>query len=148
MLTGSCYVSLVIFCMNCMDLVIHLISPCRSTLMCTHTAVRTHQGGIVESSIIVHYVIQTECSSQLFTQKMSCFTHFVHVDWYHNRINGVRTVFCVCCNVLLPRLWFPCVDTYTELCTWTLKFVVPASMTAISVGDLTEQVCIPIYDIY
>ncbi len=41
---------------------------------------------------------------------------------------------------LFPRLWFPCVDTYTELCTWSLKFVVPPHMTAISVGDLTEQV--------
>lgn len=81
--------------------------------MCTHTAVRTHQG---------------------MSDDIYC-------------INVSR--FIMCCYVL-PRLWFPCVDTYTELCSWTLKFVVPATMTAISVGDLTEQVltyklCNPIY---
>lgn len=39
------------------------------------------------------------------------------------------------------RLWFPCVDSYTEPCHWTLSFTVPAAMVAVSCGDLTEQVC-------
>ena len=38
------------------------------------------------------------------------------------------------------RLWFPCVDSYTEPCHWTLYFTVPANMMAISCGDLVEQV--------
>lgn len=41
------------------------------------------------------------------------------------------------------RLWFPCVDTYSEPCTWKLEFTVDASMTAISVGDLVETVLTP-----
>lgn len=36
------------------------------------------------------------------------------------------------------RLWFPCVDTNTELCTWTLEFTVDASLIAVSCGELTE----------
>ena len=42
--------------------------------------------------------------------------------------------------MLCCRLWFPCVDSYTEPCHWTLYFTVPAHMTAISCGDLVEQV--------
>ena len=38
------------------------------------------------------------------------------------------------------RLWFPCVDTQSELCTWKLEFTVDESMTAVSVGDLVEVV--------
>ena len=41
---------------------------------------------------------------------------------------------------LCLSLWFPCVDSYTEPCHWTLYFTVPAHMIAISCGDLTEQV--------
>lgn len=38
------------------------------------------------------------------------------------------------------RLWFPCVDSYTEVCHWSLSFTVPHNMKAISCGDLTEQI--------
>ena len=38
------------------------------------------------------------------------------------------------------RLWFPCVDSYTEPCQWDLSFTVPNNMIAVSCGDLTEQV--------
>lgn len=40
----------------------------------------------------------------------------------------------------LPRFWFPCVDSYSELCTWKLEFTVDAAMVAISNGDLVETV--------
>ena len=30
------------------------------------------------------------------------------------------------------RLWFPCVDSYNELCTWKLEFTVDESMTVSS----------------
>lgn len=36
------------------------------------------------------------------------------------------------------RLWFPCVDTYSEPCTWKLEFTVDESMIAVSCGDLVE----------
>lgn len=41
------------------------------------------------------------------------------------------------------RLWFPCIDTYSELCTWKLEFTVDESMTAVSVGELVETVFTP-----
>ncbi|XP_070555415.1 transcription initiation factor TFIID subunit 2-like [Ptychodera flava] len=41
------------------------------------------------------------------------------------------------------RLWFPCIDSYSEPCTWKLEFTVDASMTAVSCGDLIETVYTP-----
>lgn len=41
---------------------------------------------------------------------------------------------------VLARFWFPCVDSYSELCTWKLEFTVDASMVAVSCGDLVETV--------
>jgi len=38
------------------------------------------------------------------------------------------------------RLWFPCIDSYSEVCTWKLEFTVDESLTAISCGDLVEVV--------
>lgn len=38
------------------------------------------------------------------------------------------------------RFWFPCVDSYSELCTWKLEFTVDASMVAVSCGDLVETI--------
>lgn len=41
---------------------------------------------------------------------------------------------------LPSRFWFPCVDSYSELCTWKLEFTVDAAMVAVSNGDLVETV--------
>lgn len=38
------------------------------------------------------------------------------------------------------RLWFPCVDSYSELCTWNIDVTVDKDMVAVSCGDLIEQV--------
>jgi len=38
------------------------------------------------------------------------------------------------------RLWFPCVDTNSEPCTWKLEFTVDECMTAISAGELYDTV--------
>lgn len=47
----------------------------------------------------------------------------------------------VFCTVdLFSRFWFPCVDSYSELCTWKLEFTVDAAMVAVSNGDLVETV--------
>lgn len=47
---------------------------------------------------------------------------------------------------LLGRLWFPCVDMLSEMCTWTIELTVPVEMTAVSCGQLQEQVGLDIYD--
>lgn len=41
------------------------------------------------------------------------------------------------------RLWFPCVDSYAEPCTWKLEFTVDEHMTAVSCGELVEVVLTP-----
>ena len=41
------------------------------------------------------------------------------------------------------RLWFPCIDTTSEPCTWKLEFTVDESMTAVSCGELVETVLTP-----
>jgi len=41
------------------------------------------------------------------------------------------------------RLWFPCIDTNSEPCTWKLEFTVDESMTAVSCGELVETVFTP-----
>jgi hypothetical protein len=41
------------------------------------------------------------------------------------------------------RLWFPCIDTLSELCTWKLELTVDETMTAVSCGDLIETVYTP-----
>lgn len=51
------------------------------------------------------------------------------------------SISCICSNLtVLARFWFPCVDSYSELCTWKLEFTVDASMVAVSCGDLVETV--------
>ena len=41
------------------------------------------------------------------------------------------------------RLWFPCIDSYSEPSAWKLEFTVDASMTAVSCGELIETVYSP-----
>ena len=41
------------------------------------------------------------------------------------------------------RAWFPCIDTYSEPCTWKLEYTVDKAMTAVSAGDLMETVYTP-----
>jgi len=41
------------------------------------------------------------------------------------------------------RLWFPCIDSYSEVCTWKLEFTVEESLTAVSCGELLEVVHAP-----
>lgn len=38
------------------------------------------------------------------------------------------------------RLWFPCIDCFSEVCTWKLEFTVSMYMVAVSVGDLVETI--------
>lgn len=41
------------------------------------------------------------------------------------------------------RLWFPCVDSFAEPCTWKLEFTVDESLTAVSCGELLDVVFTP-----
>ncbi|KAK6179586.1 hypothetical protein SNE40_011910 [Patella caerulea] len=41
------------------------------------------------------------------------------------------------------RLWFPCIDSYCEPCTWKIEITVDRDMTAVSCGDLIEAVYSP-----
>ncbi|XP_064486844.1 transcription initiation factor TFIID subunit 2-like isoform X2 [Ornithodoros turicata] len=38
------------------------------------------------------------------------------------------------------RLWFPCIDSYADPCTWKMEFTVDSTMIAVSCGDLVETV--------
>ncbi len=46
----------------------------------------------------------------------------------------IENIDCIC------RLWFPCIDSYSEVCTWKMEYTVDMYMTAISCGDLIETV--------
>ncbi|CAG9763929.1 unnamed protein product [Ceutorhynchus assimilis] len=41
------------------------------------------------------------------------------------------------------RLWFPCVDSFAETCTWKLEFTIDEDLVAVSNGDLIEVVFTP-----
>ena len=45
-------------------------------------------------------------------------------------------------NVFLnsKRLWFPCVDSFSEVCTWKIDVTVDKDLLAVSCGELVEQV--------
>ncbi|EDW30911.1 GL11884 [Drosophila persimilis] len=41
------------------------------------------------------------------------------------------------------RLWFPCVDSFADPCTWKLEFTVDKNLTAVSCGELIEVIMTP-----
>ena len=41
---------------------------------------------------------------------------------------------------VLSRLWFPCVDSQSELCPWDIAVTVPVNLVAVASGELTDQV--------
>lgn len=60
---------------------------------------------------------------------------------------GVYAFICVCvcggdasvCVYVLSRLWFPCVDSQSELCPWDIAVTVPVNLVAVASGELTDQ---------
>ncbi|XP_046847633.1 transcription initiation factor TFIID subunit 2-like [Xenia sp. Carnegie-2017] len=38
------------------------------------------------------------------------------------------------------RLWFPCIDSFSEVCTWKIDITVDRDLVAVSSGELIEQV--------
>eukprot|EP00795_Rhopilema_esculentum_P015795 gene15795-7100_t len=41
------------------------------------------------------------------------------------------------------RLWFPCIDSYNDVCTWKIDFTVDKDFTAVSAGELQDKVLSP-----
>ncbi|XP_022710567.1 transcription initiation factor TFIID subunit 2-like isoform X2 [Varroa jacobsoni] len=41
------------------------------------------------------------------------------------------------------RLWFPCIDTFCDPCTWKMEFTVDSYLTVVAPGDLVEVVFTP-----
>ena len=41
---------------------------------------------------------------------------------------------------VLSRLWFPCVDSQSELCPQDIAVTVPVNLVAVVSGELTDQV--------
>ncbi|XP_035219613.1 transcription initiation factor TFIID subunit 2-like [Stegodyphus dumicola] len=65
--------------------------------------------------------------------------HFVVPDCEGTMAERCAHMFTYGCDNS-SRLWFPCIDSYSELCTWRMEFTVDASMVAVSCGDLVETV--------
>lgn len=41
------------------------------------------------------------------------------------------------------RLWFPCIDSFSEICTWKIEVTVDTGMTVICPGELAEKIYTP-----
>lgn len=79
----------------------------------------------------------------------------VHVKWklkYGSISKGIQNLHIWESNILdlllinqylLTRLWFPCLDTYSEPCTWKIEVTVDNELTAVTCGDLIEVISTP-----
>ncbi|EZA62441.1 Transcription initiation factor TFIID subunit [Ooceraea biroi] len=92
----------------------HLVAEGRSLRISIEFSLEQPQGG-------VHFVVPN-CEGTLAERGAHMYTYS-----YENS----------------SRLWFPCVDSFAEPCTWKLEFTVDDSMTAVSCGDLVEVVYTP-----
>ncbi|XP_043273259.1 transcription initiation factor TFIID subunit 2 [Venturia canescens] len=93
---------------------VHLIAEGRSLRIGIEFSLEQPQGG-------VHFVLPN-CEGSLAERGAHMYTYS-----YENS----------------SRLWFPCVDSFAEPCTWKLEFTVDDFMTAVSCGDLVEVVYTP-----
>ena len=41
---------------------------------------------------------------------------------------------------LLLRLWFPCIDSLSEVCTWKIEVTADTGMSVVCPGELVEKV--------
>lgn len=68
------------------------------------------------------------------------------VQWYKN-ITIILNYFQKSAHMFTyghsARLWFPCVDSFAEPCTWKLEFTVDECLTAVSCGELLDVVYTP-----
>lgn len=73
-----------------------------------------------EKSDQVHQ--EKQPSTKTDTQPLSLVNKYGHLFSYKNHNSS--------------RLWFPCIDSYGQPCTWLLEFTVESHLTVISCGDL------------
>lgn len=93
----------------------HLIGEGRGLRVGIEFSLENPEGGI-------HFVIPPETEGQIGQNAAHLFTY--------SHENSTR-------------LWFPCVDSYAEPCTWKLEFTVEKHLTAVSCGELAEVVMTP-----
>lgn len=93
----------------------HLVGEGRGLRVGIEFSLESPEGGI-------HFVIPNEIEGQPMPNSAHMFTY-----GHENS----------------SRLWFPCVDSYAEPCTWKLEFTVDKYLTAVSCGELTEVVMTP-----
>uniref|UniRef100_A0A131YVQ6 Transcription initiation factor TFIID subunit 2 n=1 Tax=Rhipicephalus appendiculatus TaxID=34631 RepID=A0A131YVQ6_RHIAP len=89
----------------------HLIQEGKAFRVSVEFSLEKPQGGI-------HFVVP-ECEGSLAERG-------VHVFTYGHENSS--------------RLWFPCIDSYADPCTWKMEFTVDSNMIAVSCGDLVETV--------
>ncbi|XP_054712299.1 LOW QUALITY PROTEIN: transcription initiation factor TFIID subunit 2-like [Uloborus diversus] len=89
----------------------HLVTEMKSFRISIEFALEKPQGGI-------HFVVP-DCEGSMAERCAHMFTYSTDNS---------------------SRLWFPCVDSFSEPCTWRMEFTVDASMVAVSSGDLIETV--------
>ncbi|KAJ4440026.1 Transcription initiation factor TFIID subunit 2, partial [Periplaneta americana] len=101
----------------------HLVGEGRALRIGIEFSLEQPQGG-------VHFVIPN-CEGTLAEEalKSAVFQRGAHMFTYGHENSS--------------RLWFPCVDSFAEPCTWRLEFTVDENMTAVSCGDLLEVVYTP-----
>lgn len=51
------------------------------------------------------------------------------------------------CVFKFTRLWFPCVDSFSEVCTWKIDVTVDKDLLAVSCGELVEQVLLSLLEV-
>ncbi|KAH6921855.1 hypothetical protein HPB50_005416 [Hyalomma asiaticum] len=89
----------------------HLVQEGKALRVSVEFSLEKPQGGI-------HFVVP-ECEGSLAERG-------VHVFTYGHENSS--------------RLWFPCIDSFADPCTWKMEFTVDSNMIAVSCGDLVETV--------
>ncbi|XP_055846855.1 transcription initiation factor TFIID subunit 2 [Episyrphus balteatus] len=94
----------------------HMIQEGRGLRIGIEFSIENPQGGI-------HFVIPPEVEGQPPTPNSAHMFTYGHEN--------------------STRLWFPCVDSFADPCTWKLEFTVDKLLTAVSCGELVEVVMTP-----
>lgn len=89
----------------------HLVQEGKAFRVSVEFSLEKPQGGI-------HFVVP-DCEGSLAERGAHMFTY-----GYENS----------------SRLWFPCIDSFADPCTWKMEFTVDSTMIAVSCGDLVETV--------
>ena len=100
---------------------------CRIMLTCLFTAGVTPQGQLC-------VVLAKVLSKYIYLEQHTKPVRFIRGTFAVSRNYRLNVLFC------LSRLWFPCVDSHSELCPWDISITAPANMFALASGELTEQV--------